>query len=463
MNRKRALYLAAGLVVLAGIVGAVSCALRPRGEGRSRVVTVKGAKACCNLSRSWVIWTACRVEGRPASLPARDGDLLMMDAEGMKEGFFPYLETDGTSISVAAEKGRLLLSGRTVSVAVSKTEHCWDWLDKATGDDLAHIRMLTLGEDVEPSRMPIIEKIAEASPRTGLVLRTGAALRQVLPLFHPRRLLLMGSFSLEKGDLDIISSRQGLQVLWIDPKNAEDLALVARLADLRRLVLSDWDPEKTGPLPEGCRSLESLAIIDCDIKDLSPIAHLTGLRELHLAGCKSLTDMSALSGLQALESLIISSDKDLPDLSVLKELRGITRLGLPEKTTQEEFAAVVEALPGLRELELVECGKIKDLGPLAKLPKLRHLVAVGLGAESYAPLHEMKRLRYLMLSKDDLTAHAEEVRKLEEALPRCTVAAGEPVCLGSGWILALFPGVALVGLLARLRHIRAALSRPRNA
>jgi hypothetical protein len=39
-------------------------------------------------------------------------------------------------------------------------------------------------------------------------------------------------------------------------------------------------------------------------------------------------------------------------------------------------------------------------------------------------------------------------RRLERALPDCTVAAGEGVCLGSGWILLLLPAVAL-GLAAR--------------
>ena len=463
MNRKRALYVAAGLVVLAGLVGAASCALRPKGEGRSRVVTVEGAKICCNLSSSLMLWMACRVEGRPASLPVRDGDLLMMDIDDQEGVLFPYRETDGTSVSVVAEKARLVVGGRTVSATLSKEEHCWDWLDKAPSEDLAHLRMLELGEDVAPSRMPVIERIAEANPRTGLMLQTGTALRQVLPLFHPRRLLLMRSVSLEKSDLEIISTRQGLQVLWIDPKNVGSLAFIARLPDLRRLALSDWDPEKTGPLPEGCRSLESLAVVDCDMKDLSPVADLTGLRELHLMGCKSLTDIGALAGLPALESLVLSYCEGLSDLSALKKLGGVTRLGLPEGITQEEFAAVVEALPGLRELELVECKEIKDLGPLTRLPKLRHLVAVGLGADSYAPLHQMSGLRYLLLSEDLFKEKADEIRRLEEALPRCTIAAGGTICLGSGWILALLPCVVLVGLLARLRHARAARSRPKNA
>ncbi|MHC4201267.1 MAG: leucine-rich repeat domain-containing protein [Planctomycetota bacterium] len=415
MNRKRALYLAAGLVVLAGLVGAVSCALRPGGAGRSRVVTIKGAKACSNLSRSWMIWTVGRVEGRPASLPARDGDLLMMDAESMKEGFFPYLETDGTSISVAAEKARLLVGGRTVSVELSRKEHCWDWLDKAPTEDLAHLRMRALSADVEPSRMPVIGRIAEAAPRTGLVLRTGANLRQVLPLFHPRQLLLMGSFSPGKSDLAIISSRKGLRVLWVDSKSVGSLAFVARLPDLRRLVLNHWAPEKTGPFPEGCGGLESLTIVESDVKDLSPIARLTGLRELHLVGCGSLTDIGALSGLPALESLTVFACGELSELSALKELGGITHLGLPAEITQEEFAAVVEALPGLRELDLIKCGKIKDLGSLTKLPKLRHLVALGSGADGYASLHGLKGLRYLALQEDVFKEQAEEIRKLEEA------------------------------------------------
>jgi Leucine-rich repeat (LRR) protein len=203
-----------------------------------------------------------------------------------------------------------------------------------------------------------------------------------------------------------------------------------------------------------------LVIIDSDMEDLSSIAHLTALRELHLAGCDFLTDITALSEFSSLEALTLSLCEDVSDLSVLKGLRNLTRLGLPTDITQEEFAAVIGDHPGLRQIELVGCKNVNDLSPLKGLPELEHLVLIDTEA-SYAPLHEMKSLRFLMLPVELFEKSPEEVRKLEEALPQCTVAAGE-VCLGSGWILMLLPAMALAWLLSRRRRAGPAQAGPRD-
>ena len=49
----------------------------------------------------------------------------------------------------------------------------------------------------------------------------------------------------------------------------------------------------------------------------------------------------------------------------------------------------------------------------------------------------------------------EEVEKLAAALPQCTLAAAEPFCLGSGWLVALValvPAIAALSGLARRRR-----------
>ena len=71
-------------------------------------------------------------------------------------------------------------------------------------------------------------------------------------------------------------------------------------------------------------------------------------------------------------------------------------------------------------------------------------------------LHGMKGLRLLVLPEGS----PDEIRKLGDALPTCSVVPGGELCLGSGWILALFPAAALAALILRRRGAR---STERNA
>ena len=474
MKKRHIAYLVAALVVLVGILGAVFCLLRPTAEAERfpRVVRIEGAESCFNLSLSWWAWGAAGVAERPASLLVRDGDLLMAsiggDLKNRKEMIFPHLASDGTSLSLEFKDSRGLLGGETVDLELSKDGGGWEWLEKATPAELARLRMLGLKGNIDAARMPTLERLAQANPRLGLMLDDRAALRRVLPLFHPRWLILQ-DLSPEKEDLATISSRENMELLWIDAKSIESLAFLTRLSGLRRLVLDDWSCEKTGPFPSGCESLESLMIPESDVSDLSPIAHLTGLRELHLAGCRSFTDITGLPEFSALEALTLFFCENVSDLSALKELQGLTRLGLPPGITQEEFAAVIGDHPDLRQVELVGCEEISDLGPLKELPKLEHLVCLWhVDAEdgpkpNLAPLRELKGLRFLMLPMEVFEESPEEVRKLEEALPQCTVAAGGRICLGSGWILMLLPAVALAWFLSRRRRTGPSRTEPRDA
>ncbi len=451
---KWVLRLAALLAVLAGLSGAVLCCLRERRE--LRIVKIEGAKECCNYSLSPLGWSTCQSENRPASLPLRGGDLLytaLEEEHGDELMVFPYFAGDGESLSLRLEGSRLLMQGRTVSMKLSADEEPWEWLREATDGELARLRFVEL-DDVTPSQMPTLKRLAAANPRMGLALGSKPALRSALRLFDPRWLLLDDP-DLEEAIPEIVSGPRGPEYFSINASGLESLEFLAGLPELHRLVVGNWHPESTGPFPQGCTKLESLTISGAAIQDLSPIAHLTGLLELHLAGCDLLTDISALSRFRGLELLTLNGCEKLSDLAVLKKLRALRWLGLPKGITQDEFAAVVKELTGLRGLDLYGCENITDLGPLTGLPELESLVLLGPKAD-FAPLHGMKSLRLLVLPEELFEESPEKVHKLEEALPRCAVVAGGELCGGSGWILALFPAAARAALISRRRRARPA-------
>ncbi len=452
------------LGMLAGVGGLISCALLqhkgPQAEEWQppRVVSLAGTKACFNYSLC--TWVSGRAKGRPAAVLARDGDTLVLglDEEGI---ILPYLASDGTLLSLDVDESGLWLGGKRVMFSAEADE--WDWIGKASGEELADLRLFACKEPWGDGEtvLPALRNLASANPNIGWLIEDAEVLRQVLPLFNPRWLILGGGVPMSGAETKLIAGEPNLEFMVINTEHVKSLEFLAALGRLRSLTLDGWDPQETGPVPPRCERLRSITVSMSDMKDLSPIAGLGGLDELHLVGCEDLADLRGLRGLSHLKALTLTGCEEISDLSVLRELKGLQWLGLPSGISQKELERVIAAQPDLRVLELVGCHEITDLAPLRRLDKLESLVLLGPKA-SLAPLHEMKNLRFLVLSEEAFEEAYDEVRKLEQALPDCLVVQGEPFCLGSGWILMLVPAVALPWVLSGRRGKKQAQRFPKN-
>ncbi len=454
MSERRAVCVAIVLLALAGILVPASCSLLRPGSARGpaaerwqpRVVTIRGAEGAANMSRSSFLWSVSATEGRPAALPLMEGDLLLCSVDDEKdlELFFPYMGRDGAEITLAVEDSTGLLDGKPVFLALDQAG-C-EWARDASDDELAALRLVAIGyEDQGGPRRPVLEKLARINPNVGLSCGDPASLREALAIMDPQMLMAERS-PLTEEDVNIISGEANLEVLWIEAGGLEDLTFLSRLPNLRTLVLGDWDPEETGPFPRGCDRLRRLTT-GGHLKNLSGIAHLAHLEELHLLGSEQLTDISAISRLSGLRCFSFRGSKDLEDLSALEKLPKLEWLGLPQSASQEQFAAILRAHPNLKVLELIECKNVLDLTPLEGLEELEALVLLT-EVQDLGPLYQLKSLRLLVLPEGESEA-PEKVRELEEALPGCRIVEGKVVCLGSGWVLLLFPAVAVAWLASR--------------
>ena len=130
----------------------------------SRVVQVKGIEQLCNYPPSWCVKARA---GRPTGVLARDGDLLYF---GDKNPFLRYRETDGKSLVLEGKDEVLLLNGKAVSIRLSDKGTGWDWLRKASIEDLAGLRLLEIKENAEAHDFPLLEKLARLRPDIGLFL-----------------------------------------------------------------------------------------------------------------------------------------------------------------------------------------------------------------------------------------------------------------------------------------------------
>jgi Leucine-rich repeat (LRR) protein len=147
---------------------------------------------------------------------------------------------------------------------------------------------------------------------------------------------------------------------------------------------------------------------DTKMKDLSPLASCTSLRELDLTGHEA-TDLSPLAGLAKLESLSLRGNP-ITSIAALADLALLTDLGVDSETELD-----LDPLSKMTKLEdLWLHAPVKSLEPIANLKSLRRFWMQGLTAPSLEPLRALQSLEQIWV--DD--ARKKEVKKL---LPKAKV------------------------------------------
>ena len=415
----------------------VSCSLRWLGKPSwepPKVVAVEGAEG-------WAIWRQASLglfyrpvrQGQPTPLLLRDGDIVLP----VESAPFLYLAGDGPSLSIKSDKHRTELNGKTVALLPDK--EAWHWLEKATPEDLSALRLLAIGEEIDARRLESLKRLSQVNPHVGLVvIDSPAALQKILHMFDPNFLFLEG-FRLERDDQRIIEKKSGIRTLSLSGEIA-DLSLLSKLPNLHTLFMDKWDPSISGPFPENLHSLRCLILTDPKVKNLALLGKQRHLAELRFQGDCPLESLDGISKFAELKELALHSCVNVKDLSPLRKLKDLKWLGLPSTTSQEQLESIVRDHPNLVGLELSNTYKVTDLRVLDDLKSLKYLHVFAPEAK-LDPLFTMKRLRWLAVGtkKEDVAI----LVRIQQALPETAVVRVNPVCLGSGWILLLAPGVVL--------------------
>ena len=210
--------------------------------------------------------------------------------------------------------------------------------------------------DIEELRITLRTEITDVSPLVGLG--------------KLKRLHLQGCLHLQ--DLSPLARITSLEDLVLPPKTTDeqfgkiiprllhlkslslhrcsqvtDLSALAGLEDLSELSLEGlfWLKDLT-PLTE-LPSLAGLKMSYTHIRDISPLAHLSGLISLTIEGNGKLRDISPLSRLTKLTFLTLSACSYVRDVSALTTLTNLRRLNLRHSrgVTPDQIAALKEALP----------------------------------------------------------------------------------------------------------------------
>jgi hypothetical protein len=96
-------------------------------------------------------------------------------------------------------------------------------------------------------------------------------------------------------------------------------------------------------------------------------------------------------------------------------------------------------------LELIDCDRISDLAPLKGYTGLRALT-LDIDVENLQPVYDLEGLDLLVLA-EDFFEDPLVIGEIRQAMPDTRIVAGGGFCLGSGWILLLFPALILLVLM----------------
>ncbi|MBT3199756.1 MAG: hypothetical protein HN350_07550 [Phycisphaerales bacterium] len=425
----------------------------------------------------------------------RSGKRLVFEQEGPKV----YLSIDGKPFGLAGIIVRSKEEAMLLDEAAKVSEGLTAWIYSPHLKhlpDLKHIDSIDSIHVWERVRKLLtdLSPLASASKITSLSLRNCQKISDLSALRGLKRLTSLDLYSSLK--VEDITPLTDLPITWLDTRSTSlqpaSVELLGELSNLRCLKVTAYEEKASIPLGKalprlshlerltvecgsvytdnGYRlmsfgkmpSLKSLVIEEIsETMDLTSLATLTGLRELHLLGrLKADVDLRPITQLQKLRTLRLEiksvwkrkpSDPpaDLTPILALKSLeklevasapptRGHERLGelpnlkslilrTPSLTKSPEFKnpqrvisvdfsrrlywgdselkdiSSLEKLVNLEDLRLHRCTKVEDYSALSKLTKLRHLNISQPGARTLTPLASLVNLEVLLLHNSGIT------------------------------------------------------------
>ena len=172
--------------------------------------------------------------------------------------------------------------------------------------------------------------------------------------------------------------------------------------ELRQLVLRCFINEE---VIRSISNITSLRYLDLgngsqsEIRDISPLGNLKNLRTLVISG--TLRELSPIARLENLEELTIFSDV-LSDISVLGELKGLRKLEI-YGAAYIDLEALENLTNSMQRLR-VQAGYIANIDSLTLHVNLKHLELRADNIKDIRPLRNLKRVRYLEVSKNFWTS-----------------------------------------------------------
>jgi Leucine-rich repeat (LRR) protein len=215
------------------------------------------------------------------------------------------------------------------------------------------------------------------------------------------------------GDLSGIEQLTSLEVIYLDGTNAVNYAALALIPGLEMISANDsqfGDVDLAAFAAHG--AIESLSLSNAQVTDISPLASVPTIRELHLWGDETrVYDFGFLAGSPVFDTLGVNANQvsDLNDLLALPALNRLWTNGL----TAADVTLLASGLPATMELISfswsLQIGDAQLAEIVAAFPDLLHLEIVGTNVTDLTPVFGLAQLEQLHLDfipmPDDVQAN----------------------------------------------------------
>lgn len=411
------------------------------------VIKINGKGTAINLSKSYGFVLFSSGNTNKGAILAEEGDLLAFN-----NTFLEYKNIRQDSIHIDDTGDSLVfVNGKVNTIILSDREDLLPWFSSMKEKDIEALEMLYFTSVIPPGYIPYLKEIARIKPNTSLAFEMEDSLNIIASyfkhaaFFDPRLVIV----SITEKDLPMLKQWKNTECIYLDLQDSVVKESLPELPTLQQCILTG-DNSISASFFQNNPQLEKLTILG-QLQDYSLIKPLRNLRELVINNEEPAIDLSSIKNVVPNLSVLVVSGSCI-NIDSLVTPENLQWLGLPDNISQRQFNTLATSLNNLKVLELTGGDSITDLSALQKLTNLRGLVITDTVTDK-ASLHALRDLRYLSLPVNN---HQDSLylKALEKSLPGCIIVPNGGACLGSGWLLLLFPLLLFLSIVNRSKWIK---------
>lgn len=424
------------ILILVVLIGAVISCSTKTGSAYNIVKISGDCEGACNYSKAGLFKTVYVDSINPTAMLLEAGDLVMF-----YEFLHYYDNPDEDTYYVIANDSALYINGVLSSVLISRRYNMLPVFESMDNSVMQGLKSLIITDSIPEEYMLFIEEIASVNPGIGLMLPGfDEETQSILELFTPKWVFIDG---IDQKDFNLLTGLTHTEMISISINDEVISVPLPKMNSLQNLMLGELDKDVVikAEFLEKNPQIESIVMAGAELEDFSFLNAASNLRSLVISNFDA-SEMNAafISGLRDLEVLGLMAE-GITGMNTLSELSSLQWVMLPPSISQNDFNSIVENNKGLQIVELIDCENISDMSVLSQLPGLYGLSVTETLNDSVA-LASLTSLKYLSLPEEVLE-DSTYMSSLQSSLPDCTIVANRGLCLGSGWLLLIFPLVML--------------------
>jgi hypothetical protein len=371
------------------------------------------------------------------ALLADKGDIIIYG----ENNCFLYRDTAERKFSFRTLKYEGFINEKINSITIPDNDDMIPWFQQMKSTDISHLDFIYFDAPPPASYLPYLAGLAESRPDPGLGYDGNLAdMGGILQIFKPA---FIAGVSLSREDIIHLSGLDNLEFLSASLKDSAYPEPLPAMPKLKQLFLTDI-PKNINIGDDfliNNKQIEKLTIMQSGRISLLFIKPLKNLRELIINGSEAIENTGLIRNNKHIELLSVDGNM-LNNGNYLKELTGIRWITFYEDISQDEFNSFVAAHPNLEVVELINNDSVGDLRQLSDLKRLYGLVVTDTLTD-IATVKSLKSLKYLSLPSE-VIKDSKKLAVIQNELPVTRIVANYGVCLGSGWLLLIFPLIILL-------------------